>query len=117
MLFALAARPVGPNGQLESGVIAGGGIVWGLVIAIGLAQIVMLSLHGQTIGKKILHIKIIGEFTGTSGGFFRNFVLREFVNGLLGLVPFYAPIDLLFIFSDRNRCLHDRIAGTLVVRA
>lgn len=87
------------------------------IIIVTVAQVVMLSKHGQTIGKKVLKMKIVKVDTGMNGGFVTNVVLRGFVNGLLGIIPFYSLIDILFIFSDDRRCLHDKIAGTKVVMA
>jgi len=46
-----------------------------------------------------------------------NVLLRSWVNGLIGLVvPFYGLVDILFIFGSERRCLHDLIAGTVVVK-
>ena len=47
----------------------------------------------------------------------RLFWLRNLVNGLIGVIPFYAFIDHLFIFGDSRQCLHDKLADTLVVKA
>ena len=33
----------------------------------------------------------------------------------ISLVPFYRLVDILFIFREDRRCLHDLIAGTQVV--
>jgi hypothetical protein len=47
----------------------------------------------------------------------RIFWLRNVVNAALGVVPFYALIDPLFIFSESQQCLHDKIADTIVIKA
>jgi hypothetical protein len=39
------------------------------------------------------------------------------VNGLLGIIPLYGIIDLLFIFGQRRQCIHDLIADTIVIKA
>jgi len=39
------------------------------------------------------------------------------VNGLLGLIPLYGLVDILFIFRSDRRCIHDMIAGTQIVEA
>lgn len=47
------------------------------------------------------------------------FVLRSFVNGLIGAIPcigsIYALVDIVFIFREDRRCLHDLLASTVVV--
>jgi uncharacterized RDD family membrane protein YckC len=49
------------------------------------------------------------------------FWLRNVVNLLISTIPFvgwiYAIVDVLFIFSENKQCLHDKIAGTIVVNA
>jgi uncharacterized RDD family membrane protein YckC len=41
--------------------------------------------------------------------------MRAWVNFLLGVIPFYWLVDVLFIFRDDQRCIHDLIASTRVV--
>lgn len=92
------------------------GVLVGLyVVALGVWQSVLLSKHGQTIGKQVMKIKIVRCTDGANGGFVTNVVLRCFVNGLIGLIPLYHLVDVAFIFGEGQRCLHDRIAGTMVV--
>lgn len=83
--------------------------------ALAALQVSFLSESGQTIGKKMMAVKIVRFDTGENGGFMINVLLRGIVNGALGLIPFYALIDVLFIFRRDRRCLHDLIAGTKVV--
>lgn len=75
-----------------------------------------LVARGQTIGKKLINIQIVRSKDGQNGGFVNNVLLRTVVNGLITLIPLYLLVDILFIFSDTKRCLHDRIAGTIVVK-
>jgi len=84
-------------------------------LGIFIVQIILLTKSGQTVGKKLMKIKIVKICSEENGGFRSNVLLRGFVNALLFLIPFYPLIDLLFIFSDDRRCLHDRIAGTKVI--
>ncbi len=86
------------------------------VFAYFVLQAVLLTTNGQTIGKKLVNIRIVRSKDGTNGGFLTNVVLRVLVNGLIGLIPFYHLIDTLCIFAASRRCLHDRIAGTIVVQ-
>ena len=84
-----------------------------------IVQWVLLSKYGQAIGKKLVRIKIVKVGTGQNGGFIANVLLREWVNGILCALPYigelYQLIDVLFIFREDKRCIHDFIAGTHVV--
>jgi uncharacterized RDD family membrane protein YckC len=79
------------------------------------AQVVLLQRDGQTIGKRLLRIRIVNEQTGANGGVFANIVLRYFVNWLLTLIPPYVFIDHALILAKNRRCVHDYLAGTKVV--
>ncbi|MCH8350935.1 MAG: RDD family protein [Chloroflexi bacterium] len=95
-----------------------GSVLGGLgFIAIIIYQMVLLTKDGQTLGKKALGIRIVKRDTGENGGFVPNVLLRLFVNGLLGFIPFYGLLDILLIFRGDRRCIHDMIAGTQVVKA
>jgi len=47
----------------------------------------------------------------------RVIFLRNILNGIIGFVPLYGIVDILFIFSDNRQCLHDKLADTIVVKA
>lgn len=86
------------------------------IFAISLGQIYILSTTGQTIGKRLMKIRIVKRDIGLNGGFVTNVLLRSLVGiVLLGAIPFYTLIDTLFIFRDDKRCIHDIISGTFVV--
>lgn len=85
-----------------------------LPVLIILGQWMLLATSGQTIGKKLLMIRIVST-TGVLPGFIQAVVLRNWVRLLFSFVPFLGLIDLLFIFSESRRCLHDYVAGTRVV--
>ena len=74
-------------------------------------------MNGQTIGKKALKVRIVKADTGLNGGFVPNVLLRAIVNGFFGTVPFYSLVDVLLIFRDDRRCIHDLVTGTRVVQA
>ena len=61
------------------------------------------------------HIRIVKVDTGENGGFVTNVLVRTILNGLIGIIPLYGLIDILFIFRGDKRCIHDLIAGTKVV--
>lgn len=72
--------------------------------------------NGQTIGKKILGIKVV-RTDGSPISLGRIFWLRNVVNGLISIIPLYGIIDALFIFGESRQCVHDKIADTFVVKA
>ena len=78
-------------------------------------QVRLLRSEGQTVGKRLLRIRIVHEETGVNGRVFTNIVLRYFVNWLLTLIPPYILIDHAFIFIKNQKCVHDYLAGTKVV--
>ena len=85
------------------------------VLIVVVAQIVLLAKRGQTIGKRMLGIRIVKTETGENGGFITNVLLRGLANGVINVIPGYFLVDSLFIFRQDQRCIHDFIAGTCVV--
>jgi len=90
------------------------------VLALFVVNLVMLYRTGQTIGKRLLGVKIV-RTDGTRAGLRRIFFLRMLVPGLIGNIPLAGPVfsivDPLFIFQESRRCVHDLIADTIVVVA
>jgi|CXWL01.1.fsa_nt_gi uncharacterized RDD family membrane protein YckC len=86
-------------------------------LALLVVQLVMVSKHGQTLGKRFAGTRIVLKDTMENGGFVVNVLKRGFLNGLLSLIPGYFLVDCLFIFREDRRCLHDMIANTVVVQA
>ena len=88
------------------------------IISFVIYQWYLLATTAQTIGKKYLKIKIVKN-DGEKAGFFVNVVLREWVMALIGIFPAIGGIiqlvDILFIFRDDRKCIHDLIAGTVVI--
>jgi uncharacterized RDD family membrane protein YckC len=79
-----------------------------------------LKTSGQTIGKKLLGIRI-ADMDNNIPPFAKIIGLRYLPIQAAGVIPivgiFYPLIDVLFIFSESRRCIHDLIAGTKVVKA
>lgn len=79
-------------------------------------QAFFLYKSGQSIGKKALKIKIVDEQSGQRPPLTRSFLIRSIVFIILNYFAlFFILIDFAFIFSERRRTLHDRLAKTLVV--
>ena len=75
-----------------------------------------MKANGQSIGKKLLGIKVV-RTDGSPASLGRLIWLRNVVNGLIGIIPLYGIIDALFIFGESRQCLHDKIADTIVIKA
>jgi uncharacterized RDD family membrane protein YckC len=89
-------------------------------VAVVVITIVLVHRNGQTIGKKLVGIKVV-RTNGARASLGRIFWLRNVVNGIPQVIPFvgyiYMLVDHLFIFGDKRQCLHDKIADTIVVTA
>jgi len=90
-------------------------LIFGAQLGLWVIQAWYLSADGQTLGKQAMKIKIVMLEDYRNGGVGPNFLLRELVNGLICIIPFYGLVDILLIFADDRRCIHDHIAGTIVV--
>ena len=63
---------------------------------------------GQSIGKRLVGIRVVSMATGASCTFGQSF-LRNLLLMILG------PIDWIFIFGERHQRLGDKAAGTIVI--
>ena len=75
--------------------------------------------RGQTLGKMLLRIRIVDAESTEIVSFWRVFVLRWLVWVIIGLIPILslaALINPFFIFKKQRRCLHDYLAGTIVIK-
>ena len=96
-------------------VIVGGLFTLAGLIAWSWLTIKYVARNGQSIAKKLLHIKVVRR-DGSPASVSRIFWLRNVVNALLGMIPVYGIVDALFIFGEKRQCLHDKIADTMVVK-
>lgn len=96
------------------GVIAFG--VLGLALLI--VNIVLLSRFGQTLGKRAMGIAIVRS-DGSRCELWRILVLRIVVARAIGFIPMvgalFALVDMLMIFGEECRCVHDYMADTIVI--
>jgi uncharacterized RDD family membrane protein YckC len=129
MFSALAAGGESAQG-IESlaggmGMAAVGGVFVGFLVWVGLTLYFVIK-NRQTIGKKLLGIKVVrsdGSTVGIGRLFWLRNVVLALVGGLAGLtvdptgLGVYVIDSLAIFFGDKNQCLHDRIADTIVVKA
>lgn len=96
-----------------------------ITMAIGLIALLSINIYylyinGQSIGKRLLGIKII-RTDGDRCSLPRILFLRMFLVNLIGNIPYigivFVIVDPLFIFRDDRRCIHDLFADTKVIVA
>jgi uncharacterized RDD family membrane protein YckC len=79
-----------------------------------------LANYGQTIGKKLMKIKIV-DMEGNNLGLIKLYSLRYLAFSLFSQIPvaggLISLLNILFVFGKERRCLHDRLAGTQVIKA
>lgn len=79
---------------------------------------VMLHKYGQTLGKRVLGIKIV-RTDGERISLRRVIGLRMLPIGILSRIPFIgwliSLVDCLMIFGAERRCLHDVFADSIVI--
>jgi uncharacterized RDD family membrane protein YckC len=104
----------GGSSESVSALLAG----FGLLILLGIIGVNLFFLvkYGQSIGKRIVGIRVVDKESDVNPGPGKVIGLRVIVNALIGIVPFYGLVDVLFIFGEERRCIHDLIAGTRVVQ-
>jgi len=119
LLFGMAGAAAStPAPESGPGAIVTLGLILSLV---GLIAWLWLTLrfvikNGQSIGKKILGIKVVRK-DGTPVSLGRLIVLRNAVVWILAFIPLFTFVDALCVFAESRQCIHDKIADTIVVVA
>ena len=80
----------------------------------------LLLKSGQSIGKKALSIQIVDAETRQLLPASRVIGLRYLVTSLVAQIPMIGQllsvIDVMFIFGQEKRCVHDLIANSIVIK-
>lgn len=81
-------------------------------------QAFLLTKYGQSIGKKIVGIKIVDAESNGKVNLTRIFLLRSIVFIILNLLfmPISTIIDYAFALGQKRQALHDKIARTKVIK-
>lgn len=81
-------------------------------------QAFLLTKYGQSIGKKIVGIKIVDVESNGKVNLTRIFLLRSVVFIILNLLfmPISTIIDYAFALGQKRQALHDKIARTKVIK-
>lgn len=94
----------------------------GVALTLGVLawNLTWLYRYGQTIGKRIVRIKIVRS-DGDRASLGRILGLRIILVSILESIPFlgglFSLVNICFIFRDDRRCIHDLMADTVVVKA
>ena len=98
-------------------------VIWGaFAFALwGAFHAYFIARSGQTIGKRVMGIRVVTVSDDRPIGLYRYAFLRELPIYAVTWIPMVGValslIDVLFIFRADRRCVHDMIAGTRVIRA
>jgi uncharacterized RDD family membrane protein YckC len=125
LLFRLAMQGQGSlqDSDLErlTGMTGALGVLLLGVLLCAIVQLSMLAVRGQTVGKRLLGIRIVRAQDDTNPGFVHAVLLRSVVPMLIRAIRIFGPgfwlVDVVCIFRADKRCLHDLIAGTKVVQS
>jgi uncharacterized RDD family membrane protein YckC len=78
--------------------------------------IVMIGATGRTLGGMLLGVRVLAV-TGDAAGYGRA-AIRWVASAILGAIPLVNLLNFLWmLWDDRRQTLHDKVAGTVVVRA
>lgn len=120
LMFAIAASDGNGGGNGEALALGFYGLLFLSWLVVGAFQWYFIVRDGQTLGKKVAGTRII-TMSGDLPGFGAGVGLRLWVPTVISMVPCVGPlfslIDLIMVFPDPHRMLHDMIAGTIVVNA
>jgi uncharacterized RDD family membrane protein YckC len=110
---------VDPNTGATSGGVSGGAVIALLVGIVYSLAVVLWNLHrqgttGQSVGKSVLHIRVVreqdGQVTGFGGAFVRY--LCHVLDSLACGIGYFAPL-----WDAKNQTFADKIVHTVVVQA
>lgn len=74
---------------------------------------------GQTLGKKLVHIKVVNATNGKLLGWRQLFIREVLIKGFVTILLYFIipMIDILMLFIDkRKQVLHDKVINSLVVK-
>lgn len=94
--------------------------MYAVISALMIANVVLLTLRGQSIGKLLTGIQIVRALDGSRAGFVKAVMLRWFLFAVVSSIQFIGlPLmlgDIFLVFRTDRRCLHDLVADTKVIK-
>ncbi len=108
------------NGPDSAAGLMGGALILAGFLGVFIWELVWLQKYGQSMGKRFMSVKIV-RLNGEPASLGRIFWIRMFLPALMGAFPFLGGVfsltNICFIFRDDQRCIHDLMADTVVVKA
>lgn len=91
-----------------------------IVLGVIVYQAVSLSSTGQTIGKRLMQLRVVNFSDASNPGFVKAVLMRWWLPSLIYPIPYLGwtlwLADGLFSLKKYRRCIHDLMAGTKVVQ-
>lgn len=115
LVFIIPAVIIGALTRNSNGTNYGGGFIVFLIYLI--YATLMLSSRGQTLGNKAVGTRVVDANTG--GPINAGRALGRTVANVLFWIVLILPwfLDMLFpLWDSRNQTLHDKMAGTVVIK-
>ena len=88
-----------------------------LCAAFMLMQWTLIAMRGQSIGKVIMRLQIVDQKTKKVPSVWNVLFVRTLINGIMLGNGVYFLMDALMILRKEQRCIHDFIANTIVIKA
>lgn len=124
ILLALVLMPTGVLDSFEKTLEVEGPVsviyqtIFGLIVYVGINGR-MLATRGQSVGKRLMKVRIV-DMNNNIPPLRKILLLRFFPIQALATVGSFGSliliVDSLFVFRPDRRCLHDRLAGTQVIK-
>jgi len=92
-----------------------------ILILIIVLNIILVLKRSQSIGKYLMNIYVYDLETNKRMGFWKYALLRKLVTKeIIPAVPFfgffYTVVDIIFIFRDDHRAVHDHMSNSVVLK-
>lgn len=96
-------------------------LIWALVCwVVFLVWWIRLACRGKSPGKQQIGIHVLDLETGQPAGFLRNYLIRDFLVGIIYGIPVVGSIfliaEIVMLFLPARRTVRDLIANTSVVQ-
>jgi uncharacterized RDD family membrane protein YckC len=104
-----------PSDSSRGGTIAGGvGLILVALLFVFVLYVRALGKTGQTWGRKIVGVRVVGEMTGEPLGFGKALGRVLFAGAISGQIFYLGYFWMLW--DDKQQTWHDKVVGSIVVR-